>query len=75
MAKKNKNKAAAKTKRTWKKKMLDEPVSAHIVNNNNTDIFNNNTYKNTLLVYKDKTTTRVTYDSSSDEYITVYMNN
>ncbi len=75
MAKKNKNKVVAKTKRTWKKKLIDEPVSEHIAHNNNTNIFNNNTCKNTLLVYKDKTTTRVTYDSSSDEYITVYMNN
>lgn len=75
MAKKNKNKAVAKTKRTWKKKNLDEPVSEHNVNTNDNNNIINNTHKNTLLVYKDKTTTRVTYDSGSDEYITVYMNN
>lgn len=64
-------KKIVKNTKSWHKKEIYKDQPENIYNNNTV----NNTHKNTLFVYKDKSTTRVTYDISSDEYITVYMNN
>ena len=67
------DKKISKNKRTWHKKECDVEVEAAATSTSN--IENNGIYKNTLYIYKDKTTTRITYDICSDEYVIVYSNN